>query len=143
MNIKGNIRLSIESRLQNVRLMGAAVNGACLAAGCDVETAAMVELGVVEALNNVIKHAYQNQPEHLVEIEIKAEPDRMVFVIMDSGVGLSGWDKPKLEFDPNDPSSFPEGGMGRYIINKVMDKVEYSPGNNNNKINTLSLTKKL
>lgn len=140
MSTEGEIRLTIKSRLQSVRLMGTAINGVCLAAGCDQETAAMVELGVVEALNNIVKHAYQNQPEHQVETKIEIEPNRMVFTITDSGLGLAGWEKPSLEFDPNDLSSLPEGGMGRYIINSVMDKVEYISGKD---VNTLSLTKML
>jgi len=137
---RGTIKLTLESRLPSVRLAGAAVNGICLAAGCDRKTAGLIELGVVEALNNVVKHAYQDQPGHLVEVEIQMEHGRLIFSITDSGLGLREWKDPALDFDPQDRSSLPEGGMGRFIINKVMDQVEYTPGKDRN---TLTLTKKL
>jgi len=132
--------LTLESRLPDIRLAGAAVNGICLASGCDQETTGSVELGIVESLNNVVKHAYQNQPGNLIEMEIRLEPGRLVFTIIDFGQGLSEWKEPTLDFDPHDLSSLPEGGMGRFIISKVMDQVEYTAGKGHN---TLALTKKL
>ena len=137
---QGIIKLTLESRLPNIRLVGAAVHGLCLAAGCDLKTAGLMELGLVEALNNVVKHAYQNQPGHLFELEVRVDSGRLVFAITDSGLGLSEWKEPTLDFDPQDLSSLPEGGMGRLIINKVMDQVEYTPGKDRN---ILALTKKL
>lgn len=85
----------------------------------------MVELAVVEALNNVIKHSYGNQPGHRVEVDLEALSDRLVFTILNWGIPFSQKNRAELKSDPTESATLSEGGMGLFIIDQVMDKVEY------------------
>ena len=48
--------------------------------------------------------------------------------------------KPVLEFDPNDIDGLPEGGMGLFIIEQLMDNNQYTVEGNKN---TFTLVKKI
>ena len=140
MESKGTIQLSIESRIENVRMMGVAVRAVAAAAGLEAEEADAVELALVEAINNVIIHAYKKEPGHTVNLRITAEPTDIRFRIDYTGRGFRPNPKYELEFDPEDVSTLPEGGMGLVIINKVMDEVKYESGGDRN---TILLTKRI
>jgi anti-sigma regulatory factor (Ser/Thr protein kinase) len=98
---------------------------------------------VVESVNNVIKHAYDNKPGHQIEVTFTLYPNRLTFEICDAGKKMDSRylpqkGSPSFEFDPNDLNNLPEGGMGLSIINEIMDQVVYTTSDG---INKLMLTK--
>ena len=58
------ITITTESRLENIDLLSAAIRGLCESAALPAADIDRIELCVVEALNNVVLHAYCNQPGH-------------------------------------------------------------------------------
>ena len=56
-----NIRLSIDSRLEQVRVLSGALRGIGQELSLSEEQLGQLELMMVEAVNNVIEHAYQMQ----------------------------------------------------------------------------------
>lgn len=120
-----SIRLTIDSNLNNVFLVGLTVEAICSYAPFKAVTAYQVGTSVVEAVNNAIKHAYGNQPGHQVEVDILLNPEGVRFEISDTGRPMRLQGSHKLEYDPEDLENLPEGGMGLFIINQVMDHVEY------------------
>lgn len=118
--------MSIESALQAVPLMGAAVRGLCSSAGLPESETYRLELCVVEAVTNCVKYAYENSSKNEVEIIVSYYQQRILFEIYDTGKTLSLRNKPTLDFDPDDPENLPEGGMGLFIIYEVMDSVTYT-----------------
>lgn len=135
------ITLSIDSRLENVCLIGWAVRGICSSLSLPEEKVFCVELAVCEAVNNSIEHAYGNQPEHTIEVHIKIYHHQMRIQIMDSG----------QEFDPSphkeirtvhrsdNCSCIPERGRGLTIISSVMDA--WSLTRTLHGVNILTMTK--
>ncbi|KIX10983.1 ATP-binding protein [Dethiosulfatarculus sandiegensis] len=119
------MHLAIDSRLIEVRVIAEQIKKFCLKHDLDPEDGAMVELAVVEALNNVIKHSYGNQPGHRVEVDLEALSDRLVFTILNWGIPFSQKNRAELKSDPTESATLSEGGMGLFIIDQVMDKVEY------------------
>lgn len=119
------LRLIIESKLENVSLVGTAVQQVCLQANFSESDAFQVQLAIVEAVNNVIKHAYDNAPGHDVEIGMAFYDDKLVMTLTDTGKTLSAHEAPTLEFDPDDIDALPESGMGLFIIHSVMDDIAY------------------
>lgn len=98
---------------------------------CD-EKIKEVELSIAEALNNIIKHSYKSVESNKINIELKVDSDKLVIDLTDYGTARKNLHKPVLEFDPNDVHSLPEGGMGLYIIDQLMDENNYvSDGNKN------------
>ena len=119
------IRLIIDSRLGNVSLVGGAVRGIAETLSMDSTTSYQLELCVVEAVTNDIKHAYHLQAGHSVEVDVLLYPDRLTFRICDTGERMNPAKVRPFGFDPSKVETLPERGMGVYIMNSLMDEVHY------------------
>ncbi len=120
------IRFIVPGRLEDVFLVGLGVRGICSSLPLDPEAVYQVELSVVEAVNNAIRHAYRDREGHEVEVLVSLFPDRILFRVIDDGRGMDLESTPVFDFDPEDLEGLPEGGMGLHIIRSVMDRVEYA-----------------
>lgn len=81
-------------------------------------------LAVDEAVSNIIEHAYEEQREGTIEIQVRADGERFEILIRDSG----------KHFNPEDimPVNIHEHvragkrhGLGIFIMRQIMDEVEY------------------
>ncbi len=138
-----SIQLEIASDLKNVRLASVCVNRLC-ATVFNEEDSNIMELCVAEALNNCVKHAYQNSSSASIQIKLAIDSDNLSINIIDTGNSMPGGtienSSDELVFDPDDPNSLPEGGMGLIIMKQTMDDVLY---NTHDGVNTLTLLKKI
>jgi len=91
-----------------------------------------IELSLAEALNNIIKHAYKGNESEIIKINAECDESKVAIVLTDFGEPRKNLDPPKLEFDPNDIDSLPEGGMGLYIIEQLMDENIFSSDGDKN-----------
>jgi len=136
----GAIKLTIESRFENVALVGISVNRICREAGLSEQGAFEVEVCVVEAVNNVIKHAYQEKPGKEVEIYLEVTAHALDVKVADAGHPL-----PAKMLRPRRPQigkgvELSDSGRGLFIIHSLMDQVSYATGEGRN---VLSLTRHL
>ncbi len=106
-------------------MIGHAINKLCSLIPLSEVESYQTELCVVEACNNVIEHAYRYQPHHELEVVVSLYLDRITFEICDRGRPLDGQPPVALEYDPNDLANLPEGGMGLFLMNSIMDKIDY------------------
>ena len=97
-----------------------------------------VEVAVVEALTNLVKHGY---PEAPGDIEIAASGDKGLVIvdIFDTGKTipeeiLARAGSGRFEFDPKDVDGLFEGGMGLSIIFMTMDTVDYGSQDGRNRM---------
>ncbi|NWH04855.1 ATP-binding protein [Desulfobacter latus] len=132
MNAANMIRLIIDSRLENVSLVGGAVRGIADTLCMDSTTSYQLELCIVEAVNNNIKHAYHCKAGHSVEIDILLYPNRLTFKIYNKGERMNPAKVAPFSFDPSNVETLPEGGMGLYILHALMDEVHYETINGQN-----------
>ncbi len=95
-----NIKLMIESRIENVSLLGGAVRGIANALSLDELSCYQLELCVVEAVSNATKHAYHSEQGHPVEVDVLLFRDRITFKISDQGDSLKSPKVKLLRFDP-------------------------------------------
>jgi sigma-B regulation protein RsbU (phosphoserine phosphatase) len=93
-----------------------------------------IELAVVEAATNIMRHAYGDAPGEL-EITACAFKDRLE-------ISLRDWGRAFVPGPVRLPASIEghAGGFGLYIISETMDNVEY--GQNNDGSNVVTLVKK-
>jgi sigma-B regulation protein RsbU (phosphoserine phosphatase) len=105
----------------------------------DQGLAMSLNLALEEAVTNVILYAYPEGSDGLVDIEAILSKDKLRFIISDSG----------MEFDPTAAPEAdvtlgvedrPIGGLGIYLVRKIMDTVSYERADGKN---ILSMTKKL
>lgn len=97
-----------------------------------------IRLAVDEAYTNVIKHAYQYDENQRVLISIGAVSDEFWVSITDRGRAFN----PELYAEPDIKERIrlrKRGGVGVYLIRKLMDAVEY---NNVGDTNEIRMTKR-
>ncbi|WP_300670128.1 ATP-binding protein [Desulfoluna sp.] len=126
------ITFSIDSNLRDVALIGLSINKICSQIPLSDVEVYQIEACVVEAINNTIEHAYKNSSGNPVEVKLNLGIDRITFEVCDIGIRMMASHTPSLDFDPDDLENLPEGGMGLFIIQQVMDQVDYTSGNGQN-----------
>ena len=121
------IVLTIDSRLENVALVGVAVKGISELLGFSAQGSYDVELCVVEAVSNSVRHAYKGEPGHRVTVRLSALEDELEIRVLDTGLPVPEQNRiPRnVEVDPADPLSIAEGGRGTFLIHTLMERVEY------------------
>lgn len=134
------IELIVESRLENIPLIGGAVRGIAGALSIDEVTSYHLELCAVEAVTNSIKHAYSLEAGKNVEMSVLLFPGRITFEIRDRGKSLDPARMQNPEFDPEDGETLPESGMGLFIMQSLMDEIAYETKDG---LNTLTMSKYL
>ncbi len=123
---------SINSDYKNVSSACFIAKTFCEDHSVNENTTKEIELCLAEALNNIIKHSYKGDNKNLIDIDLIFDENKFTFSLSDYGLPRTNVDKPKLEFDPNDIDSLPEGGMGLFIISQLMDESTYISENGKN-----------
>lgn len=85
-----------------------------------------IRTAVSEACINVIQHAYDNQI-HPLTLNFVIHPTELEIRIEDKGKGFDV-EKMKKKALPLDPNAPRESGYGLLIMQKTMDRVEFSSG---------------
>lgn len=94
-------------------------------AGLSDEDLATVELILAEALNNVVEHAYANEPGP-VELSVALQSYGLACSIIDNGRPMPSDDAPDPALPVIDPPvEIPEGGFGWHIIRCLTRDLEY------------------
>jgi len=89
-------------------------------AGFEEADAEALAMAIDEAASNVIRHTYGNRHEARLALEIRTYPDRMEFVLEDSG--------PKVEpgeVQPRPLEDVRPGGLGTFFIKSFVDECSY------------------
>jgi serine/threonine-protein kinase RsbW len=121
------IELEIDSRLDNLDLLGAAVRAVASSLGFDESGSYEVELCAVEAVSNSIRHAYHGTPGHRVRVRLVVDPERIEMRVADQGTPIPEERRapPNLDVDPADPDAIQEGGRGVFLMHALMDEVSF------------------
>ena len=90
------------------------------AIGWDESECRAIVLALDEALANVIRHAYHDCADGMIQLECRESTDGLEITLLDNG---DAPDRSKIcarEIGCDQP-----GGLGTHIIRKVMDRVTY------------------
>lgn len=89
---------------------------------------AQLELILVEAINNIIEHAYQSEAGHPVHVDFDFVEGQVLMTLQDEGIAVP--EKIKLINESTSPmpdvADLPEGGWGLGLINMLADRIEFS-----------------
>ncbi|MFA7289650.1 MAG: ATP-binding protein [Melioribacteraceae bacterium] len=131
--LKFPLELSVKSSTDNLSVVRNFIKSTALSLGYSNATVGNIILAVDEACTNIIKHAYKYSPAGDIDIELNLSTNKFIITILNSGI----------EFDPN---LIPEpdikeyykqrriGGLGMYLMKKMMDEVIYSKNKNRNQV---------
>jgi serine/threonine-protein kinase RsbW len=123
------IELWIDSRLDNLDLLGGAVSGIASVLGFAEVERYHLELCAVEAVTNSIRHAYHGAPGQPVRVQIVAGAERIELRIADLGTPVPEERRkppPDVEVDPAAPENIKEGGRGLFLMYTLMDEVSFA-----------------
>jgi serine/threonine-protein kinase RsbW len=128
------VKLIIESDLDDVPLVGIAVNRFCSYAAFSETDAFNIELCVIEAVTNSIKHAYGEKSGHEVVVIFTLSDNEAVFEICDKGKPmdperLKEADLTTSHVEKQQLNTIRDCGRGLGIMKEIMDGVEYRSGN--------------
>lgn len=104
-----------------------------------------IELGVAEALTNVVTHGYAGIPHAAVEMAVEEFPAKVLVRVFDSGRPIpeqviADAGRHTFDFDVTDLDNLPIGGMGLSLIKASFDTIHYETRDG---INCLVLGKRL
>lgn len=118
------IAFSIDSRLTHVRLLSGALRGVAQDVGISSESMSQLDLIMVEAVNNVIEHAYQMEAGHEVWVRLVHRSDQSELIVSDRGRTMPE-NVHKGNHEIQDPFALPEGGWGLSLIQAMADSFHY------------------
>jgi serine/threonine-protein kinase RsbW len=90
-----------------------------------------LNLVLEEAVSNVIFYAFTDQEKHEIGIYLSLESNTLTIEIIDAGIPFD----PTLRQNPDislPAEERPIGGLGIFLISKIMDSVSYKRYNNQN-----------
>jgi serine/threonine-protein kinase RsbW len=131
---------TIKSRTEKLIEVRNFISRAAQKFGFSDEEASKIVLAVDEACTNIIKHAYQYDPNQDIRISVRTNRGAFEVLIEDEGKSFN-----PLAIKPHDVrqhlKQYRRGGLGVYLMKTLMDEVEYhfTPG----KKNVVRLTKYL
>ncbi len=119
-----NYELRIPSQSDNLAIIRDVVAKVASRVGFDTDEASKIELAVDEACTNVIKHAYANNSNQMIEVSIKVDQKKLIIIVADKGKGFNP-DEIKLPDLNKSIKEGRKGGLGLCLIKTLMDKVEF------------------
>jgi len=122
--------LKVKSTTDNLERIREFIKAVSAQSGFSDDVIDKISLAVDEACTNIIKHAYKNSPNGDIVINAKLFDNKLTVSITDFG----------LDFNP-DTVPVPDikkyyqqhkvGGLGIYLMKKLMDEVKYNPSVDN------------
>jgi serine/threonine-protein kinase RsbW len=99
-----------------------------------------IQLAADEAASNIIEHAYEGVSNGTLEISCGIKANELTIILVDNGISFDPSEVPL----PNLKADLSErkiGGLGLFLMRKLMDEVHYDSDPKNNR-NTLKLIKR-
>jgi len=120
----------MSAKLENLGPFIGSLSNCAKTQGFGEEEVSRMELAAEEALVNVFRYAYPEEPGD-VEMTCKLEEDRFTIEIIDSGIpfDVTAMPDPKVAGGVHEREP---GGLGIFFIKKVIDEVQYRRKNDRN-----------
>ena len=132
--------MNIEATIDNIPTVTAWVDEQLEALDCPMKAQMQIDIAIDELFSNIARYAYNPETgPATVRVEVAENPMAVVITFIDKGIPYD----PLKQEDPNThlPAEEREiGGLGIFMVKKMLDNVEYEYTNNCNK---LTLTKNL
>ncbi len=115
--------IKLPAKLGNLGRWMEAVSECVRGQGFDQKTIDKIQLALEEALVNICNYAYPEEPGS-AEVSCKQDNSRFIIEIIDSGIPFDMTSMPA----PDLPSSIEKrkiGGLGIFLIKKMVDEVNY------------------
>ena len=127
-------RLSVNSTTDNLARIRKFIKTHSQKVGFDEDTANKIVLASDEACTNIIKHAYKYSTKGKININLSFSKNKLRIAITDEGSQFNSKSIP----EPDLKKYYKEkrvGGLGMFLMKRLMDEVIYSePNSKRNKV---------
>ncbi len=112
------------ARFENLDSVRVYVGQQARAAGFSDKTVYAVQLAADEAASNIIEHAYDGPSNQTFQMKCEFTSGRLIITFQDQGKSfdISKVDKPDIRADLSERKI---GGLGIFLMHKLMDEVNY------------------
>ncbi len=121
-------KIEIKSSTANLSLVRDFVKKAAKDSGFNDETIGKIILAVDEACTNVIKHAYHYSNDGDIKIRAVFDKSKFKVIITDHGEPFNAKEIPEPNLQEYHRLK-KVGGLGMFLMRKLMDEINYSTGN--------------
>lgn len=137
--MSATFHLSLRNDVQQILLLEEFMERVATAAGLDPAMTMSLNLALEEAVTNVIMYAYPKGTEGPVDIDATLDGGELCFVLSDSGTPFDPTAAPEADISLG-VEERPIGGLGIFLVRKIMDQVTYQYTGGRN---TLKMLKKI
>lgn len=133
---KHSITFCIDSRLDQIRLIRAALSGVLRHLGVVESDVFALELALTEIINNTLEHGYQGAQDKPVEVQVAITGSEVRIVVADNAPPFPEAQRHRLLGAPQpieDPSEeWPMRGHGLQIVRQIVDSIDLKTEQNRN-----------
>ncbi len=130
-------QITLAAELESLRQFRDFIADCCAKFQVPESTVFELKLAVDEACTNIITHGYKGMDPGSIILSFRIEPDRILVSLTDFGHVFEPAEAPKPDVEAA-LEDRPLGGMGLYLIYKMMDNIDYQASEDGN---TLTFTK--
>jgi serine/threonine-protein kinase RsbW len=133
-------KITLDANFNNLDEIREFVGEAARRAGFSDKDVYAIQLAADEASSNIIEHAYAGSTGGKLEVELSVSGNELKIIMRDHGKSFD----PSSVPEPNVKADLSErkiGGLGMYLMRKLMDEVSYESSPESG--NTLTMIKRL
>lgn len=132
-------KLSIENKIENLNKLAEFIEN--FGEEHELSPKNIFELNLIldELITNIISYAYEDDSDHIIELDIIKEKDELKIQLIDDGKEFNPLEKEEVKLD-QDLDERKIGGLGIHIVKEKTDEIKYKRESNKN---ILMLKKKL
>ena len=117
--------LTLEATVGNIQVVTDFVNEELESLHCPMKTQMQIDVAIDELFSNIAFYAYQPETGNAtIQVEVEKKPLTVILTFIDHGIPYNPLDKkePDISLPAEDR---PVGGLGIFLIKKLMDEVTY------------------
>ena len=118
-----SLEVSLANELREIAGVAAQIDEFCAAHDLQ-HVAYAVNLAIDEILTNTISYGYEDDERHQIEIIVRVEAEALVVAIVDDSMPFDLALAPERDLEASLEDT-PLGGLGLFLVHRMMDSVEY------------------
>lgn len=118
--------MTVNATVENLESVTAFVDGCLEELACPLRAQMQIDIAVDEVFSNIAYYAYPTDAGTVtVQVEAAAEPAAVILTFIDGGTPYDplSHEDPDMTLPAEDR---PIGGLGIYMVRKIMDRVSYT-----------------
>lgn len=134
-----NLTLRVQSEINAIAPASAEAEAWLQSKGMPADATFLVGLAFEELVTNCIKHGFDDDDEHLIEIVLSVSDQTLTILVIDDGRAFDASRAPRPDLS-QELEDRPVGGLGIHLLRELSDSMSYERRDGKNH---LTLTKKL